>query len=265
MIATEHPLSEIITMYKRLAGMYDAGSESISARISNHVTRENFMRYVKGPDIRKVLDAGGGTGNWSVFLAQQGFEVTLLDISPDLLKIARKKFEDYDLPVKVMEGDIENTAFNEQEFDLIFAEGGVISLTPDPEKMMEELKRITKNKGYLWIDYLNLRGWALMQPELERRAILAGKDEELIYMGKNNVPFRLFSPNHFRSLLYDAGFMEVNEFGNGIITNPMMEDHLFRPESLENIKESELKMSRNYSLMGSAFHIEVLAQKVIMG
>ena len=245
--------------------MYDAGSETLAAQVSNYVTKGNFNRYVIGLDIHKVLDAGGGTGSWSLFLAEQGYDVTLLDISPDLLQIAREKIKQSGLPVRVIEGDIEQTNFDDQQFDLVIAEGGVVSLTPDPERMMQELKRITKCKGYLWIDYLNLPGWALLQPELERKATLVSKEEELIYMGKNNVPFRLFSPKKIRHLLYDSGFMEVNEFGNGIITHPMMDDELFKKDALETIKNAELALSRMYTLIGSAFHIEVLAQKVING
>ncbi len=263
MIATEHPLKEIISMYRKLAGMYDAGSETISAQISNFVTRENFIRYVSPLHVNKILDAGGGTGNWAIFLAELGFEVTLLDISPDLLAIARKKVKEKDLPVTIVEGNIEETAFDEQEFDMVFAEGGVISLTPNPEKMMQELRRITKAGGYIWIDYLNLMGWTLLQPDVERKANLADKDEELIYMGKNSVPFRLFASKKLRYMLYDAGFLELNEFGNGILTHPMMDNGDFNPEDVERIKQSEVNLSRNYTLIGSAFHIEVLAQKII--
>ena len=129
--------------------------------------------------------------------------------------------------------------------------------------MMQELRRITRSGGYVWIDYLNVLGWAMLQPEVERRVNLAEKEEELIYMGKNSLPFRLFSPKKMRYMLYDVGFLELNEFGNGIITNPMMEDDDFRPEDLERIMETELSLSRNYTLIGSAFHIEVLAQKII--
>jgi len=263
MITIEHPLSELINMYTKLAGMYDAGSESLSAQISNNVTRENILKYVTRLGINKVLDAGGGTGNWSIFLAQHGFEVTLLDINPELLKTAKQKIEEEDLSIHIVEGNIEESVFEDHAFDLVIAEGGVISLTPNPEKMMQELRRITRAGGYVWIDYLNLLGWTLLQPDVERKVNLAGREEELIYMGKNNWPFRLFSPKKIRYMLYDAGFLELNEFGNGVITNPMMEDLDFNPEDLDRIIKTEISLSRNHSLIGTAFHVEVLAQKII--
>ncbi|MCB2219541.1 MAG: methyltransferase domain-containing protein [Bacteroidetes bacterium] len=263
MIATDHRLSELITMYHELADMYNAGANKQAARISDHVTRQNLLKSLSSLNIRKVLDAGGGTGNWAVFLAEQGMEVTLMDASPDMLKIAEQKIHEKELPVKIIKGNIEETPFEDKEFDLVFAEGGVISLTPDPENMLKEFKRIIKPGGYIWIDYLNLNGYALLQPDMENRSKLIAQEEEMIYMGKHEMPFRLFSPKRIRYMLYDAGFLELNEFGNGIITNPLNEDHEFSITDLDHILDTELTMSRNYIMTGSAFHIEVLAQKII--
>ncbi|MBE0654069.1 MAG: methyltransferase domain-containing protein, partial [Bacteroidales bacterium] len=180
-----------------------------------------------------------------------------------MLQIAESRISETDLSIKMTEGNIEETPFNDHEFDLIFAEGGVISLTPDPEQMMKEFKRITKPGGYIWIDYLNLHGWALLQPDIENRSKLAEQEEETIYMGKHEIPFRLFAPKRIRYMLYDSGFLELNEFGNGIISNPLKEDHEFEHADLDLIKESELALSRNYIMTGAAFHIQVLAQKII--
>jgi hypothetical protein len=92
--------------------------------------------------------------------------------------------------------------------------------------------------------------------------ILAGKDEEVIYIGKDKIPLKFFSSKKLRYMLYDCGFLELNEFGNGILTNPMMEDQKINGAENE-IKKTELELSRNYNLNGAAFHIQVLAQKII--
>src|ERR1017187_7625203 len=39
----------------------------------------------------KLLDAGCGTGEYSIGLAQQGFSIVGVDISPELLKQAKQK------------------------------------------------------------------------------------------------------------------------------------------------------------------------------
>lgn len=263
MITKTHRLSELITMYKGLVQMYDNGANTRSAQISDFVTEQNLLRALSTLNINKILDAGGGTGRWSSFLAKQGFDVTIMDISPEMLGMAEQKFTRENLDVRLVEGDIENTPFASQEFDLVLAEGGVISITPDPMQMLAEFRRITKSGGYVWIDYLNVLGWSLLQPDVELKMQLASVEEEEIYLGKNEYPFRMFQPRKIRYMLYDNGFMEINEFGNGILTNPMMDDEQIAEDDLGALKEIELELSRNYSLVASAFHVEVLAQKII--
>jgi ubiquinone/menaquinone biosynthesis C-methylase UbiE len=263
MIAKRHRISEVISLYKGLAMMYDQGAHIKSAQISDFVSEKNIRKALASLNIHTILDAGGGTGRWACMLARMGYEVTLMDISRDMLRVAEEKISNEDLSIELVEGDVENTGFPDKHFDLVFSEGGVLSLTPDPQKMMGEFKRITKAGGYLWIDYLNLQGWALLQPDVESKAKLMETDEENIYMGKNEVPFHLFNPRKVRYMLYDNGFLELNEFGNGILTHPMMADDLIPDAVFEALKKNELELSRNYNLIGSAFHVELLAQKII--
>lgn len=263
MITKNHRISEVISLYKGLAQMYDNGANAKSAMISDYVTEKNIIKALSTLNIKTILDAGGGTGRWASMLSNLGFEVTLMDISREMLDIAEENFAREKLDIQIIEGDIENTSFEDAQFDLVFAEGGVISLTPDPANMLSEFKRITKPGGYVWLDYLNLMGWSILQPDVETRMQLANKDEEDIYMGKNEIPFHLFNPRKIRYMLYDNGFLELNEFGNGIITHPMMSDDQIPDINFTTLKKSELELSRNYNLIASAFHVELLAQKII--
>ncbi len=263
MITEVHQLSELISMYKSLANMYDEDAHTKAAEISNYLTEKNLIKSLSSLSVNTVLDAGGGTGKWSLFLSEHGYDVTMMDASQEMIDISMDKMKYAEEDIKVIKGDIENTSFANNSFDLVMAEGGVISLTPNPAEMLKEFARITKTGGYIWIDYLNLLGWSLLQPDVETRLQLAGKEEESIYMGKNEYPFRLFSPRKLRNMLYDFGFLELNEFGNGILTNPMMSNEKIKDSDFENLKKAELELSRNYNLNGSAFHIQVLAQKII--
>src|SRR5512134_1564182 len=47
-------------------------------------------RFLPPPGSR-VLDIGGGPGRYSIWLAERGYRVTLADLSPDLLNLAREK------------------------------------------------------------------------------------------------------------------------------------------------------------------------------
>lgn len=67
----------------------DAGAQ---ARLEGIITRHALARHLPraGAGIR-VLDAGGGPGRYTIALAEQGYHVTLLDLSPRLLDLAQRK------------------------------------------------------------------------------------------------------------------------------------------------------------------------------
>jgi SAM-dependent methyltransferase len=49
---------------------------------------------------RRILDAGGGPGRYTLFLANLGYRVTLLDLSPGLLELARQHIAESGLSVQ---------------------------------------------------------------------------------------------------------------------------------------------------------------------
>jgi len=55
-------------------------------RLEYDTTMHFLKRYL--PKRGSVLDAGGGPGSYTIGLAKMGYEVTLLDLTPKLLKIA---------------------------------------------------------------------------------------------------------------------------------------------------------------------------------
>ncbi len=73
---------------------------------------------VKGKD---ALDIGCGTGNQSIYLAQQGFKVTAIDWSQQALRVAKNKNVKPQLPIRFIEGDITKLSqlLPAEQFDLI--------------------------------------------------------------------------------------------------------------------------------------------------
>ena len=75
--------------------MYDADSEREWQRLVRHrtefgVTMRALDDYLPSAPA-KILDIGGGPGRYAIVLTQQGYEVTLLDLSQNNLTLARQK------------------------------------------------------------------------------------------------------------------------------------------------------------------------------
>ncbi len=67
---------------------YDEWTRLERHRIEYEITKKVMREYIN--DNSEVLDAGGGPGRYSIYLAQNGHKVTLLDLSESLVEQAKK-------------------------------------------------------------------------------------------------------------------------------------------------------------------------------
>ena len=70
----------------------------------------------------RVLDLGCGPGWSSIFLAGRGYEVQAMDVSDDMLAIARENAEKYGLKIDFQQGDMQSAGFHtvKRGFDSVF-------------------------------------------------------------------------------------------------------------------------------------------------
>ncbi|CAK8713362.1 Thiopurine S-methyltransferase (TPMT) [Candidatus Electrothrix laxa] len=82
----------------------------------------------------KVLDIGCGTGTNAIWLAQQGFEVTGLDISTSAISMAKKKCAEHRVQCKLLADNFLTNPPEPGQFDLIFDRGCFHSLKGNKEQ-----------------------------------------------------------------------------------------------------------------------------------
>ena len=67
----------------------------------------------------KALDIAGGCGRHSIWLAQQGFDVTLADVSPVGLQVAQGRAEAAGVKITTLEHDLEQQGLPPGKWDVI--------------------------------------------------------------------------------------------------------------------------------------------------
>ena len=99
----------------------------------------------------RVLEVGVGTG-LSLPLYPQSVRVAGIDISPDMLDQARLRLEQdgLDDAVGLMVMDAENMAFADDSFDKVVAMY-VASVVPDPKRLVDEMRRVCKPDGQIFM------------------------------------------------------------------------------------------------------------------
>lgn len=107
---------------------------------------------VNGRKQIKILDIGAGTGRYSVPLAEEGYDVTAVELVKHNLGILKSKGSS----VKAYQGNaLKLKRFEDESFDLTLLFGPMYHLfgQEDKEKALMEAKRVTKRGGIIMVAY----------------------------------------------------------------------------------------------------------------
>jgi len=138
--------------YEKIAGDYDKQYETPYWKLYHEITWNNIKMFLPKRKNAIILDAGGGTGYWSIKLAKLGYKVVLTDVSENMLKVAEEKIKKENLQSKIETKivDIRDmSCFPSNYFDVALAEGDPVSYCLNAEKAIRELARVVKSTAHV--------------------------------------------------------------------------------------------------------------------
>jgi phosphatidylethanolamine/phosphatidyl-N-methylethanolamine N-methyltransferase len=137
--------ADVKDIYGKYSSFYDkVFSHFFFPRIKLGIARSQIK---KGD---RVIEVGIGTGI-SLPLYPKGCKIVGIDVTRKMLEKAKEKKEKHKLDdVDLFEMDAENMTFENDSFDHALA-AFVVTVVPNPEKMVSEMKRITKPGGNIVI------------------------------------------------------------------------------------------------------------------
>lgn len=157
------PVRRTIT-FDDIADRYDEWEKTPLGAISNRLEREMFLSLFDeagcgGP----VLDVGCGTGGNTLLLAKRGLDVTGIDISEEMLRVARAKTVREGLKVNFLQTDASSLPFPDKSFGTVTCLLA-LEFTGRPEKVIREIYRVLRPSGCLILAFLNRYSpWAALR------------------------------------------------------------------------------------------------------
>ncbi len=92
-----------------------------------------------------VLDLGCGGGRYALSLCQKAKKVIGIDISDNLIQIAKKKLSP-EMPIEFLVGDATRTCFKDEYFDVVVSLG-MLEYLENPTPFLVEIERVLKPSG----------------------------------------------------------------------------------------------------------------------
>jgi len=130
--------------FDAVANEYDQWYKSAKSRMYDRLEKKAVRRYLppsaKG---KKLLEVGCGTGHWSRYFSEYGFEVTGVDISERMIDIAKSK----NIPNALFQvADSHSLPFADETFD-VTAAITTLEFVRDAEAVIREMIRCTRKPG----------------------------------------------------------------------------------------------------------------------
>lgn len=123
------------------------------------VTKRYMDQYITGQ--RKVVDIGGGPGRYSIYLAQRGHEVTLVDLSGKHIRQAIEKASEAGVHLdSSIHGDalrLHEYLYKAEQFDVVLLMGPLYHLLREEDRILalKEALRVLKPGGLLFASFIS--------------------------------------------------------------------------------------------------------------
>lgn len=136
------------------AETYDQWYETPLGKFVDSLETQEIISLLHPTKGMNVLDAGCGTGNYSIKLARLGCVVTGVDISEKMLAVARRKAKESGHTINFINCNIESLPFASEQFDAVVS---VVALefVGNQQKALDELFRVVQKGGKVVVGFLN--------------------------------------------------------------------------------------------------------------
>jgi SAM-dependent methyltransferase len=256
-------MSEDNKVWNNHADTYDQWYKTFQGTIETHVDLTLLKKYLPKNKSAKILDAAGGTGRITLPLAKMGYSVTLCDISPKMLSVAKQKMlrEGVYDKVKILECDIRKLYFDDESFDFVLCWDGAI-------EARRELVRVAKKGGRISAFLLNrCRGAIDLFPEDPTSALelIKSRSNYIYHHGKRH---RVVSEEEGRKVFEAEGIRVLDIYAVCgwvdvlCIPEKVLNSRQWNEGFFKQTMEMVLKLSKEPSVKGMSRHLVLYGEKM---
>ncbi|MDZ5253258.1 class I SAM-dependent methyltransferase [Clostridium sp. LIBA-8841] len=252
---------------ERVSALYDIFNES--TRLSSKANQVEFLTTVRNIEKflkpgMKILDLGAGTGEYSLYFAKKGFQVTAIELVEKHVKEIKEKCEK-DMNLSVFQGNALNISnIEENSYDIVLCFGPLYHLSKieDRMKSIEEVKRVCKDNGKMFFAFISNDMVITTETMCYNPNFLKGDAYDHETFKLVDYPFVFHSVDQCRKLLNDSGVEIISEIAADGLSELLA-------DKINNMDEEDYNLWLNYhyhcsekpEFLGYSNHLLFIAEK----
>jgi S-adenosylmethionine-dependent methyltransferase len=248
-----------VSSFDGIANKFDENIYGTTKGQLRHQLLVHFLSdYLHAPKM-DVLDLGGGTGMMSLEFAKNGHNVTVLDMSEDVLVIAKQRLQAYSNTQFILGELTKPNEHSKPQYDFIICHA-VLEWLPKPLLALLDMRRLLKLNGKMSLSFFN------HDAKVFSNLLYANFDYvEKGLPSKNTVrlnPHNAQKPQDVIALLNDCKEFHITQ-SRGI---RCFHDYIIDKTKIESLYQQLFDMEVRYSdaepykWLGKYFHIMLEAQ-----
>jgi len=173
---------------------YDNSTKWHSAKFDGYDMGDYLTKFIKLLRGKKVLDFGCGNGRDSDFFDKKGLNITGIDYSDELIKIAKIRVKN----AKILKMDfLKNLEFKDKCFDGVRASASLLHVPKEVViRVLKEINRVLKIHGVLFISVKEGEGEKIVQDDY-------GNEDRFFSFFKTKELTGILNKSGFKVLTYE--------------------------------------------------------------
>jgi ubiquinone/menaquinone biosynthesis C-methylase UbiE len=229
---------------------------------------EHYLRMYL-PKSGRVLDAGGGTGEFSIRVANlnKNLKIINCDISKGMLERAREKVEKLGLQARIENKicSIMDLPFENNHFDYVMCMGDAFSFCKDSNQAFSELVRVAKPSGKIHLSVNAFWGnfFGMMAKGLNKKFyfedVMSYYKSHIIHQNGKSMKCKSFTVEELERIGRQHNLIIIKKFAAPIFT--VFSKWLTDTEKLGTIKELQYRHCEDKNLINFGNHLNIIFEK----
>lgn len=199
-------------------------NRSQAARVEFLTTTRYIERYLKPGD--KLVDVGAGAGEYSLYFARKGYEVSALELAENNIRAFRRKLtaEDH---IDLTQGNaVDLSRYSDDYFDGVLLFGPLYHLhgETDRQRCIAEAKRVCRLGGKLFFAFIT-NDMVILTEFSHRPDYFTQGDYNKETFALNDFPFVFHTVDECREMLRSGGIHILHEVATDGVSE-LLEDKI---------------------------------------